>query len=130
LALNTDFLLAQIYLWQSSILYFELYESLLEDIHLIDIPAIILDNIPLYFLVSIIVFFALIVIFLISSRTKLVHTVSQEKVVLNNHYISNNGEDYVSPEGKSPNKDEIMGPTTGDSFGIIYYDLGKSWREN
>jgi cellulose synthase/poly-beta-1,6-N-acetylglucosamine synthase-like glycosyltransferase len=90
LALNVAFLLAQIYLWQSSILYFELYESLLEDIHLIDIPAIIVDNFTLYFLVSIIVFFTLAAIFLINSRPKLVHTIPQEKVVLNNHYFSNN----------------------------------------
>jgi hypothetical protein len=84
------FLLAQIYLWQSSIFYFELYESLLEDIHLIDIPSIIVDNFPLYFLVSIIVFFTLAAILLINSRPKLVHAISQEKVVLNNHYFSNN----------------------------------------
>jgi hypothetical protein len=90
LALNGAFLLAQIYLWQSSILYFELYESLLEDIHLIDIPAIILDNIPLYFLIITITFFILITIFLINSRPKLVHTTSQEKFILNNHYFSNN----------------------------------------
>jgi hypothetical protein len=90
LALNGAFLLAQIYLWQSSILYFELYESLLEDIHLIDIPAIILDNIPLYFLVITITFFILIAIFLFNSRPKSVYTISQEKVVLNNHFISNN----------------------------------------
>jgi hypothetical protein len=82
--------LAQIYLWQSAILYFELYESLLEDIHLIDIPAIILDNFPLYFLVITITFFILIATFLINSRPKLVRTISQEKVVLNNHYVSNN----------------------------------------
>jgi hypothetical protein len=90
LALNGAFLLAQIYIWQSSILYFELYEALLGDIHLIDIPAIILDNIPLYFIVSIIVFFTLTAIFLINSRLKLVHTISQEKIFLNNHFISNN----------------------------------------
>jgi hypothetical protein len=90
LALNGAFLLAQIYLWQSSILYFELYESLLEDIHLIDIPAIIVDNIPLYFLVITITFFILIAIFLFNSRSKLVYTISQEKVVLNNPFISNN----------------------------------------
>jgi len=70
LALNVAFLLAQIYLWQSSFLYFELYESLLEDIHLIYIPAIIVDNIPLYFLVSIIVFFTLTAIFLINFYKK------------------------------------------------------------
>jgi hypothetical protein len=97
LALNVAFLLAQIYLWQSSILYFELYESLLEDIHLIDIPAIIVDNIPLYFLVSIIIFFTLTAIFLINSRLKLVHTIPQEKVVLNNHYFSNNLKERSPP---------------------------------
>jgi len=90
LALNGAFLLAQIYLWQSSILYFELSETLLEDIHLIDIPAIILDNIPLHFLIITITFFILIATFLINSRPKLVNTISQEKVVLNNHYFSNN----------------------------------------
>jgi hypothetical protein len=90
LALNGAFLLAQIYLWQSSVLYFELYESLLEDIHLIDIPAIILDNIPLYFLIITITFLILIAIFLINSSPKLVHTISQKEVVLNNHYFSNN----------------------------------------
>ncbi len=91
LTLNVAFLLTQIYIWQSAILYFELFEALLEDIHLIDISAIILDNIPLYFLVSIIVFFALIVIFLINSRPKLVNTISQEKFVLNKPlYVSNN----------------------------------------
>jgi hypothetical protein len=37
------------------------------------------------------------------------------------------GDDYVLPEGKSPDKDEIMGPTTGDSFGIIYYDLANAY---
>jgi hypothetical protein len=90
LALNGAFLLAQIYLWQSSILYSELYESLLEDIHLIDISAIIVDNIPLYFLVITITFFILIAIFLFNFRSKLVHTISQEKFVLNNRYFSNN----------------------------------------
>jgi len=39
------------------------------------------------------------------------------------------GDDYVLPEGKSQDKDKIMGPTTGDSFGIIYYDLANAWRE-
>jgi hypothetical protein len=90
LALNGAFLLTQIYLWQSSVLYFELYESLLEDIHLIDIPEIILDNIPLYFLIITITFLILIAIFLINSSPKLVHTISQEKVVLNNLYLSHN----------------------------------------
>jgi hypothetical protein len=90
LALNGAFLLAQIYIWQSAILYFELYEALLEDIHLIDIPAIILDNIPLYFLIITITFFILIAIFLINSRPNLVHTISQEKFVLNNHYFPDN----------------------------------------
>jgi uncharacterized membrane protein len=90
LALNGAFLLAQIYLWQSSLLYFELSETLLGDIHLIDIPAIIVDNIPLYFLIITITFFILIAIFLFNSRPKLVYTISQEKVVLNNHFISNN----------------------------------------
>jgi hypothetical protein len=89
-ALNGAFLLIQIYIWQSSLLYFELYESLLDDIHLIDVPAIIFENIPLYFLVSIIVFFMLTAIFLINSRPKFIHPISQEKVILNNHYISNN----------------------------------------
>jgi hypothetical protein len=88
LALNVAFLLAQIYLWQSSILYFELYESLLEDIHLIDIPAIIVDNIPLYFLIITITFFVLIAIFLFNLSPKLVNKISQEKFVLNNRYIS------------------------------------------
>jgi hypothetical protein len=68
LALNGAFLLAQIYLWQSAILYFELSETLLEDIHLIDISAIIVDNIPLYFLIISITFFILIATFLINSR--------------------------------------------------------------
>jgi hypothetical protein len=90
LALNGAFLLAQIYLWQSSLLYFELSETLLEDIHLIDIPAIIVDNIPLYFLISTITFFILIATLLINSHPKLVHTISQEKIFLNNHFISNN----------------------------------------
>jgi len=90
LALNVAFLLAQIYLGQSSILYFELYESLLEDIHLIDIPAIIVNNIPLYFLIISITFFILIANFLINSRPKLVHTIYQGKFVLNNRYVSNN----------------------------------------
>jgi hypothetical protein len=97
LSLNVAFLLAQIYLWQSSILYFELYESLLEDIYLIDIPAIILDNIPLYFIVSVIVFFTLTAIFLINSRPKLVHAISQEKFVLNNRYVSNNLKERSPP---------------------------------
>jgi hypothetical protein len=97
LALNVAFLLAQIYLWQSSILYFELYESLLEDIHLIDVPAIIVDNIPLYFLIISITFFILIAILLINSRPKLVHTISQEKFVLNNRYVSNNLKERSPP---------------------------------
>jgi hypothetical protein len=97
LALNVAFLLAQIYLWQNSFLYFELYESLLEDIHLIDIPAIIVDNIPLYFLIITITFFILISAFLINSRTKLVNTISQEKFVLNNRYVSNNLKERSPP---------------------------------
>jgi hypothetical protein len=97
LALNVAFLLAQIYLWQSSLLYFELSETLLEDIHLIDIPAIIVDNIPLYFLIITIAFFILIVTFLINSSPKLVNTISQEKFVLNNRYISNNLKERSPP---------------------------------
>jgi len=88
--LNGAFLLAQVYIWQGSILYFELYEALLEDINLIDIPAIIIDNIPLYFLITIITFFILITIFLFNSRLKLVRPISQEKVFLNNFFIFNN----------------------------------------
>jgi hypothetical protein len=80
LALNGVFLLAQIYLWQSSILYSELYESLLEDMHLIDVPAIIVDNIPLYFLIITITFFVLIAIFLFKLSPKLVTTISQKKL--------------------------------------------------
>ena len=97
LALNVAFLLAQIYLWQSSILYFELYESLLEDIHLIDVPAIIVDNIPFYFLLSIIVFFMLTAILLINSQPKLVHTISQEKISLNNPFIFDNLKERSPP---------------------------------
>jgi cellulose synthase/poly-beta-1,6-N-acetylglucosamine synthase-like glycosyltransferase len=97
LSLNVAFLLAQSYIWQSSLIYFELYEALLEDINLIDIPAIILDNIPLYFIISIIVFFALIVIFLINPHPKLVNTISQEKFVLNNRYVSNNLKERAPP---------------------------------
>jgi len=97
LALNGAFLLAQIYLWQSSVIYFELYESLLEDIHLIDIPAIILDNFPLCFLIITITFFILITIFLINSRPKLVYAISQEKFVLNNRYISNSIQERGPP---------------------------------
>jgi hypothetical protein len=97
LALNVAFLLAQIYLWQSFILYFELYESLLEDIHLIDVPAIIVDNIPLYFLIITITFFILIATFLINFRSKLVNTISQEKFVLNNRYVSNNLKERSPP---------------------------------
>jgi cellulose synthase/poly-beta-1,6-N-acetylglucosamine synthase-like glycosyltransferase len=90
-------LLAQIYLWQSSILYFELYESLLEDIHLIDVPAIILEELLLYFLVTNIIFFILIAIFLFNLSPKLVNTISQEKFVLNNHFISNNLKERSPP---------------------------------
>jgi cellulose synthase/poly-beta-1,6-N-acetylglucosamine synthase-like glycosyltransferase len=97
LALNVAFLLAQIYLWQSSILYFELYESLLEDIHLIDVPAIILEELLLYFLVTNIIFFILIAIFLFNLSPKLVNTISQEKFVLNNHFISNNLKERSPP---------------------------------
>jgi hypothetical protein len=97
LALNVAFLLAQIYLWQSSILYFELYESLLEDIHLIDVPAIILEELLLYFLVTNIIFFILIAIFLFNLSPKLVNTISQEKFVLNNRYVSNNLKERSPP---------------------------------
>jgi hypothetical protein len=31
------------------------------------------------------------------------------------------GDDYVLPEDKKPEKNK-MGPTTGDSFGIVYYN--------
>jgi hypothetical protein len=97
LALNVAFLLAQIYIWQSFILYFELYESLLEDIHLIDIPAIIGDNIPLYFLISTITFFILIATFLFNSHPKLVHTISLEKIFLNKSLISKNLKERSPP---------------------------------
>jgi hypothetical protein len=97
LALNGAFLLVQIYLWQSSLLYLELYEALLDDIHLIDIPEIIVDNIPLYFLIITITFFILIATFLINSRPKLVNTISQEKFVLNNRYVSNNLKERSPP---------------------------------
>jgi hypothetical protein len=97
LSLNVAFILSQIYIWQSSVLYLELHEALLDDIHLIDIPAIILDNIPLYFIVSVIVFFTLTAIFLINSRPKLVYAISQEKFVLNNRYISNSIQERGPP---------------------------------
>jgi hypothetical protein len=97
LALNGAFLLAQIYLWQSSLLYLELYEALLEDIHLIDIPAIILDELPLYFLVITITFFILIAIFLINLRLKPAHSLSQDKISLNNSFISNNLKERSPP---------------------------------
>jgi hypothetical protein len=97
LALNVAFLLAQSYLWQSSLLYFELYAALLEDIHVIDIPSIIVDNFPLYFLVSIIVFFTLTAILLINSQLKLVHTISQEKISLNNPFIFDNLKERSPP---------------------------------
>jgi len=97
LALNGAFLLAQIYLWQSSLLYLELYEALLEDIHLIDIPAIILDELPLYFLVITITFFLLIAIFLINLRLKPFHSLSQEKFSLNNPFVFNNLKERSPP---------------------------------
>jgi hypothetical protein len=37
------------------------------------------------------------------------------------------GDDYVLPEGKRPEENR-MGPTTGDSFCIIYYDLANAWE--
>ncbi len=39
------------------------------------------------------------------------------------------GDDYVLPEGKPADKNE-MRPTTGDSFGIVYYDAAKAWIEH
>jgi len=39
------------------------------------------------------------------------------------------GDDYVLPEGKKQEKDKIMGPTTGDSFGIVYYDNASAYLE-
>jgi len=90
LALNLTFLSAKAYIWQSSFLYFELYEALLEDIQLIDVLAIILDNFPLYFLIITITFFILIAIFLINFHLKLTHSLSQEKISLNNFFISTN----------------------------------------
>jgi cellulose synthase/poly-beta-1,6-N-acetylglucosamine synthase-like glycosyltransferase len=97
LALNGAFLLTQIYLWQSSLLYLELYEALLEDIHLIDIPAIILDELPLYFLVTNIIFFILIAAFLFNLSPKLVNTIPQEEFVLNNRYVFNNLKERSPP---------------------------------
>ncbi len=38
------------------------------------------------------------------------------------------GDDYVLPEDKPADKNKI-GPTTGDSFGIIYYDGVFAWEE-
>jgi hypothetical protein len=97
LALNGAFLFAQIYLWQSSILYFELYESLFEDIHLIDIPTIILDNIPLYFLIISVTFFILIEIFLINFYQKPIRLISLEKIFLNKSLISKNLKERSPP---------------------------------
>jgi ABC-type multidrug transport system permease subunit len=97
LALNGAFLLAQIYIWQSSLFYLELYEALLDDMHLIDIPAIILDELPLYFLVITITFFILIAIFLINLHSKPVNSLSQEKISLDNLFVSNNLKERSPP---------------------------------
>jgi hypothetical protein len=39
------------------------------------------------------------------------------------------GDDYVLPEGKSYKENRIMGPTNGNSFGIVYYDFANAWKE-
>jgi hypothetical protein len=38
------------------------------------------------------------------------------------------GDDYVLPEDKRPEENR-MGPTTGDSFGIVYYDNASAYLE-
>jgi len=38
------------------------------------------------------------------------------------------GDDYVLPEDKGPDENK-MTPTSGDSYGTIYYDLANAWRE-
>ncbi len=38
------------------------------------------------------------------------------------------GDDYVLPEDKPADKNK-MGPTTGDSFGVVYYDSAFAWKE-
>ncbi len=38
------------------------------------------------------------------------------------------GDDYVLPEHKSAKKNK-MTPTSGDSFGIVYYDSASAWKE-
>lgn len=90
LALNVAFLLAQIYLWQSSILYAELYEALLEDFKLIDIPGIIFENFNLYSLLGVVLFFAIITIFLINSSSQFIYQILQEIILLNNSILSYN----------------------------------------
>jgi hypothetical protein len=90
LALNVTFLLTQSYIWQSSLLYLDLYEALLEDIQLIDVPAIIFDNLPLYFLIITITFFLLIAIFLINLYLKRVNLLFQEKNSLTKFFLFNN----------------------------------------
>jgi hypothetical protein len=90
LALNGAFVLSQVFIWQSSILYLELYEALLEDIHLIDIPAVIFDNPFLYLLISVMVFFTLTAVFLINFNPTHTYTFSRKKIYLNNSFISNN----------------------------------------
>jgi len=97
LALNCAFLLTQFYLFQNSIIYFELYEALLEDIHLIDIPAIIFDS-SLYFILSIVIFFALLIIFLNLVNQRFINSIFVEKNSLCNSFIYNKLKERSPPQ--------------------------------
>jgi hypothetical protein len=90
LALNGAFVLSQVFIWQSSVLYAELYEALLEDFKLIDIPGIIFENFNLYSLLGVMLFFAIITIFLINSSSQFIYQILQEIIFFNNSILSYN----------------------------------------
>jgi hypothetical protein len=90
LALNGASVLSEVFIWQSYILYSELYEALLEDFKVIDIPGIIFENFNLYSLLGVVLFFAIITIFLINSSSQFIYQILQEIILLNNSILSYN----------------------------------------
>jgi hypothetical protein len=90
LGLNGASVLSEVFIWQSSILYTELYEALLEDFKLIDIPGIIFENFNLYSLLGVVLFFTIITIFLINSSSQFIYQILQEIIFLNNSILSYN----------------------------------------
>ncbi|GEM_PF-3668117 len=79
-AVNLVFLIAQIYLFQISIFYFDLFEGLLEDINLINLSALLSENFDFPYVITIFGFFVLLIfLFVFGFKSKIFYFILQEK---------------------------------------------------